>query len=585
MAIVALNCGSSSIKCAVLDGTPLVRKLDARVENIGTPAARLRLNGVERAIQAPDIRSGVDALLTELAAQSGAQELTAVVHRIVHGGERLTRPTLLDGEVLATIDQLGLLAPLHNPPAIAAVRAAREVFTAIPHFAVFDTSFHTTLPPRAREYALSRELCEKRGIRRYGFHGISHEYVAQRTAAYMRQSPRELRVISCHLGNGSSIAAIEYGRSVETSMGMTPLEGLVMGSRAGDLDPGVVLELMRDHDRASLEILLTRESGLVGLTSTNDMRDIERRAAQGDEGCRLALNVYSHRIRKYIGAYAAAMGGVDAIAFTGGVGENSALIRHRCMQRLDFLGATLDEDLNRDALKDSKAQCSELSAPGSRVRLLAIRADEELAMAEAIAPLLAQSKAQAADRRIPVAISARHAHLSPQSIDALFGAGYQLTPRAALSQTGQFAAQETVSLIGPRGRLEKVRLMGPPRTEDQVEISRSDEFVLGVDAPVRVSGDLKNSPGITVEGPNGRITLANGLITARRHIHMNDADASRLGVHDHDVVAVKVDSDGRDLVFSDVTVRVSPSFNLELHLDTDEANAAGLKQGEFVVLV
>jgi acetate kinase len=278
------------------------------------------------------------------------------------------------------------------------------------------------------------------------------------------------------------------------------------------------------------------------------------------------------------------MGGVDAIAFTGGIGENSALIRHRCLQRLDFLGAALDEDLNRDAFTDESQECAELSMPGSRVRLLAVRADEELAMAEMVAPLLAAPR-PAVDMRIPIAISARHAHLSQHTLEQLFGPGFQLTPRTALSQTGQFAAAETISLIGPRGRLDKVRLMGPARKEDQIEISRSDEFALGVDAPVRMSGDLSNTPGITVEGPLGRVTLHSGLIAARRHIHMSVDDAARLGVSDHEVVAVRIDSAGRDLTFNDVTVRVHPTFRLELHLDTDEANAGGVKQGDMATLV
>jgi acetate kinase len=596
MVIIALNCGSSSIKCAVLsqdlgmdqDGAPLRRVLDVRVERIGTPAATLRVGGEEQPeewrVAASTIEAAVQMLVEAVTARLGGRTVTGIVHRVVHGGERFTRPTRIDDDVIATLEKLSALAPLHNPPAVAAIHAARRAFGDIPSYAAFDTSFHATLPPRAREYALPKDVRTKYGIRRFGFHGINHQCVMQRVAAHLRVSPRDLRIISCHLGNGSSIAAIEYGRSVETSMGMTPLEGLVMGTRGGDLDPGALLELMRDHDRPALEDLLTRRSGLAGMTGTNDMRDIERGASEGNEDCRLALNVYAHRIRKYIGAYAATMGGVDAIAFTGGIGENSALIRHRCLQRLDFLGAALDEDLNRDAFTDESQECAELSMPGSRVRLLAVRADEELAMAEMVAPLLAAPR-PAVDMRIPIAISARHAHLSQHTLEQLFGPGFQLTPRTALSQTGQFAAAETISLIGPRGRLDKVRLMGPARKEDQIEISRSDEFALGVDAPVRMSGDLSNTPGITVEGPLGRVTLHSGLIAARRHIHMSVDDAARLGVSDHEVVAVRIDSAGRDLTFNDVTVRVHPTFRLELHLDTDEANAGGVKQGDMATLV
>jgi acetate kinase len=285
------------------------------------------------------------------------------------------------------------------------------------------------------------------------------------------------------------------------------------------------------------------------------------------------------------------MGGADVIAFTGGVGENSALVRHRCMQRLQFLGAALDEDRNRDVRLDAVHDIAVISEELSRAKLLVVRADEELAIAIESAARLGRSSGvplRAADVRgerkdrvmIPVAVSARHAHLSQPSIERIFGPGYQLRVRTPLSQTGQYSAQETIALIGPRGRLDNVRLMGPPRARDQIEISRTDEFTLGVDAPVRLSGDLKNSPGITVEGPSGRVTLPDGLISARRHIHMSPQDAERFGVRDGDNVQVKMDSDGRDLVFGDVTVRVSPDFTLEMHLDTDEANAAGIERGD-----
>lgn len=384
MSIVALNCGSSSVKTAVLDGTPLRRIWDARVEQIATASATLRVGGETRPIDAPSIDAAVDTLLAELRRQIDAQDVVGVLHRVVHGGEQFTSLTPIDAAALAALDALSSLAPLHNPPALVAIRSAREVFTDVPHYAAFDTAFHAALPPYAKEYALSKSVREEFGIRRFGFHGISHEHVMRRVAAHLRRAASELRIVSCHLGNGASIAAIEHGRSVDTSMGMTPLEGLVMGTRAGDLDPGVLLELMRDYDREELERLLTRKSGLFGMTGTNDMREIERRAGEGDADCQLALDMYAHRVRKYIGAYAASMGGVDAIGFTGGVGENSVLIRERCLRGLELIGATLDDDRNRDALKDESQDCVELSAPSSRVRLLALRADEELAMAEAL---------------------------------------------------------------------------------------------------------------------------------------------------------------------------------------------------------
>ena len=573
MRILAINCGSSSIKCAVFSGEPLARSFQLNVENVGTP-------------EMPDIAAAIDALLAQLRTRwMDLGELDAVVHRIVHGGERFTATTLIDDSTLAVLGELDRLAPLHNPPALAAVRQLRELFARIPHIAVFDTAFHTTLPARAREYALPEDIRSRFGIRRFGFHVISHAHVASQVAIAMDRKPQELRIVSCHLGNGASLAAIEYGRSVETSMGMTPLEGLVMGTRAGDLDPGVMLELMRAMTPDELKKLLNSGAGLAGLTGTADLRDIERRAAAGEERCRLAIGLYTHRIRKYIGAYAAIMGGVDALAFTGGVGEHSALVRHRCLQRLGFLGAILDEEHNRLAHVSAELPFVDIATPQSRTRIFVVRADEELSMAQEAARLLAASTTAIPGPRIPVAVSARHAHLSQATIDKLFGPGYQLQSKVVLSQHGQFSAQETVRFVGPRGAIDEVRLMGPPRAHDQVEISRSDEFVLGIDAPVRISGDLANTPGITIEGPRGRLTLPSGVICARRHIHMSVENARRLGVNDCDTVSVRIDSHGRDLVFGDVTVRTAPDFTLELHLDTDEANAAGVSTGDLAELI
>ena len=502
----------------------------------------------------------------------------------MHGGAEFVRPTLLDDAAIPAISALNDLAPLHNPVALAAAALARQQMPGVPHVAVFDTAFHATLPTRAREYALPRDISQRLGIRRYGFHGTSHAQVTRSIAQHLGVDPQTLRIISCHLGNGASVAAVEYGRSVETSMGMTPLEGLVMGTRCGDVDPGVLLHLMNrgGYSAEALGELVNNDSGLKGLAGTNDLRAIEQRAGDGDEACRLAVTLYAHRVRKYIGAYAAVMGGVDVIAFTGGIGENSSLMRHRIVQRLDFLGARLDEDRNRDARISIDAPIFDIADVTSRTRLFVVSANEELEIALQAAALLETGLPADSMQpvRIPIEVSARHAHLTQATIEKLFGTGYWLRERTPLSQHGQFAAVETVALIGPRGRIDNVRLMGPPRDHDQVEISRSDEFVLGVDAPVRISGDLRNTPGITLEGPAGRTTIASGLICARRHIHMNPRDAQRLGLRDLEPVRVRIDSEGRDLTFSDVSVRVAEGFELRLHLDTDEANAAGVKEGD-----
>ncbi|MBW2456498.1 MAG: phosphate propanoyltransferase, partial [Deltaproteobacteria bacterium] len=371
-------------------------------------------------------------------------------------------------------------------------------------------------------------------------------------------------------------------RSVETSMGMTPLEGLVMGTRSGDVDPGVLLHLMRVEklDADGLDRLLNRQSGLAGLSGVgNDLRDIEERASTGDERCRLALNVFAHRVRKYIGAYCAVMGRVDGIVFTAGIGQNSALIRHRICQRLDFLGARLDEERNRTATVGRDAPAVEISQPHSRTRLLVVATDEQHAIAQQAATIILGQDQVAGERSIPVAISARHIHLTPAAVETLFGAGHTLTVRSELSQPGQFACEEQVDVVGPKRTIKGVRVLGPPRSKNQVEISRTDEFFLGIDAPVRDSGDVSGSAGVTLVGPAGQRVLEQGAICARRHIHMGPDDAAHYGVENLDVVEVAIDSDGRDLTFGDVLIRVSPNYALEMHIDTDEANAAELSPG------
>lgn len=332
--------------------------------------------------------------------------------------------------------------------------------------------------------------------------------------------------------------------------------------------------------------MLNRKSGLLGLSGAgNDMRDIEERAAEGNERCRIALHVFAHRVRKYIGAYAAMLGGVDAIVFTAGIGENSALIRHRTAKRLEFLGARLDEDLNRYVKVDRDNPVARISTPTSRTHLLVVATDEQHAIAQETAGMVRGRDRVGAERAIPVAISARHIHLTTEAVYQLFGVGYQLTPRNELSQPGQYACEETLDVVGPKRTIQKVRVLGPVRRANQVEISRTDEFFLGIDAPVRNSGDVKGSAGVTLVGPKGSLKLEEGVICARRHIHMTPDDAAYYGVEDRDVVEVGIDSAGRDLVFGDVLIRVSPKYKLEMHIDTDEGNAAELNRGDEGMLV
>lgn len=563
MNILVLNCGSSSVKYQVIDPDAPQALLAGNIERVGVE------------------RSHADAIAQVLDA-AAAFPIAAIGHRVVHGGERFRDAVLIDDAVTSAIEEWSASAPLHNPHNLAGIRAARLALPQVPQVAVFDTAFHASLPRRARTYAIDPALAARHRLRRFGFHGTSHSYVARLAAESLGRPLSELRLVSLHLGNGASACAIEFGHSTETSMGMTPLEGLVMGTRGGDLDAGVVLALQREAGMSLDEVdrLLNHDSGLEALSGhSHDLRQIEARAAEGDDRSRLAIAVFAHRVRKYIGAYAATMGGLDALILTGGIGENSASMRQRICQRFDFLGLVVDEDANADARPSHAAPVADISRPHARVRTLVVKTNEERMIAQQAARLVSGLTQPRQAGAIPIAVSARHVHLDAATFAALFGEDASPTHFRDLSQPGQYACQEKVALIGPRGRIDGVRLLGPLRSKNQVEVARTDEFALGVDAPVRDSGRTQASAPITLEGPNGSVTLPEGLICAKRHIHMTPDDARRLGVENGEEVEVAITGGPRDLVFGDVLIRVSPAYALEMHIDTDEANAAELSQG------
>ena len=298
---------------------------------------------------------------------------------MVQGGDRFPGPAIVDAKVEADIEDLCTLAPLHNPAHLAGIRAAREAFPDVPHVVVFDTSFHTTLPPEAYTYAIDRELAKKYAIRRYGAHGTSHKYVAERTAALLGKDPAEANVIVAHLGNGASMTAVRGGKSVETSMGLTPLEGLVMGTRSGDIDPAVVFHLQRVAGMSTdqSDDLLNRRSGMLGLSGSSDLRDVHAAVEAGDENALLALKVYCHRLQHYFGAYYALLGRVDAIAFTAGVGENDEIVRLRTLTGLEHLGIVVDPERNRGR----KSSETVISADGSPITVFVVPTNEELEIA------------------------------------------------------------------------------------------------------------------------------------------------------------------------------------------------------------
>jgi acetate kinase len=528
----------------------------------------------------------VGAALREVVAALPAGGVDAVGHRVVHGGERLVQPTPIDDAVLQVIEECAVYAPIHNPANLLGIRAAREIVPDVPHVAVFDTAFHAAMPERAFLYGLPYELYLERGVRRYGFHGPSHQYMAACAAEHLRTDPSRLRLITCHLGGGASVAAIEGGVSVDTSMGMTPLEGLLMGTRAGDLDPAIPLLLVADgRTPAAVDELLNRRSGLAGLSGLGpDFRDLQEAAERGDARARLAIDVFVHRLRKYIGAYAALLGGADAIVFTGGIGENSALVRERVCESLGFLGADLDPARNAAARPAGNGDVVDVAVRHGRTRILVVRTDEERMIAREVVRCVAGPTAairSVRTRPIPIGVSVRHVHLSRADCDALFGPGYELTRRRDVTQPGQFVTRETVDLIGPRGEIAGVAIIAPLRGETQVEIARTDARRLGVDPPLRESGKLDGTPGLRLRGPHAEIAIPRGVILAHRHVHMHPDEAAQFGVGDRDVIQIRVDGD-REMTMGDVLVRVHPSFRLDLHLDTDEANGAGLDNDSVV---
>jgi acetate kinase len=580
MRILVFNAGSSSLKFGVFEGeTQLFKGSFARFSG-GHCETVLAGEAGQAAI--PDLEEAIAAVPGVLA-RFGVEGLTAVGHRIAHGGADFTGPVLLDEATLARIEALTPLAPLHNPANLAAVMLARRTWPELPQVGVFDTAFHLTNPARATTYAVPAAW-RAAGLRRFGFHGTSHKYVAERAAEALGLALGDLRIISLHLGNGASACAISHGRSLDSSMGMTPLEGLVMGTRSGDVDPGAFGFLHRrlGLDIPAIEAALYEDSGLKALAGSADMRDLEARAGAGDTDAQAAISLYAYRARKYVGAYAAAMGGVDVLVFTGGIGEHSATMRQRICEGLGFMGLVLDHD--RNAAPDLGGRAApQVQADESRVKVMVTETAEQLMIAREAARLLTRPALVPAP--LPVAVSGRHVHLCETGVAALFGPGYRLHEAVPLRQPGNWAARERVVIEGPKGRLEHVAILGPLRARTQIEVSRTDSFHLGIDAPVRDSGQLDGTPKVRLLGPAG-VFETDGLIVAARHIHINPEEAAARGLADRQMVDVRVAGrDGRDIVFTHTLVRVSARAFAEMHIDTDEANAAGITgagEGELV---
>ncbi|MFB8385762.1 acetate/propionate family kinase [Microbacterium sp. NPDC055910] len=399
--VLVVNSGSSSFKYQLIDMQTESVLASGLVERIGEavgravhtveaaaladprgPAPTVVEATYERELAIPDHTAGFAVMLDAFAEHGPSLDErppVAVGHRVVHGGARFFEPTIITPLVEINIDELSMLAPLHNPGALQGIRAARLAFADIPHVAVFDTAFHQTLAPAAYTYAIDRELAAEHRIRRYGFHGTSHKFVSEAAAAFVGRPLGDLTQIVFHLGNGASVTAIDGGRSVDTSMGMTPLEGLVMGTRSGDIDPAVLLQLGRRAGMSidDLDTLLNKRSGLRGLAGVSDMRDVVQRMEKGDAAATLAFEVYLHRLRGYAGAYLAQLGGVDVISFTAGVGENSALVRAGALATLGFAGVEIDPARNEERARGTRR----ISTDASRVTVLVVPTDEELEIA------------------------------------------------------------------------------------------------------------------------------------------------------------------------------------------------------------
>ncbi len=389
MKILVLNSGSSSIKFQLFNMKEENVLAKGRVTRIGNENSTLKYESekqdkFKKTIDISNHSDGLQVIKEYLLSDKkgvikNIDDIDAIGHRVVHGGEAFSRPTLIDAKVENKIDELSDLAPLHNPHNLTGIKECKKIFPGKPQTAVFDTGFHQTIPEKAYLYAIPYEYYEKYGIRRYGFHGTSHKFVAKRAAELMNTPLDELKLISCHLGNGASMAAIKHGNSIDTSMGLTPLEGLVMGTRCGDIDPAIVPFMMNKLDISAEEMdtIMNKESGLYGVSGvSNDSRDVEEAAEAGNHQAEVALKIFDYRVKKYIGAYTAAMGGVDAIVFTAGIGENSIETRENILGGLEYLGLELDKEANNCRSKEQI-----ISTEDSKVKALVIPTNEELVIA------------------------------------------------------------------------------------------------------------------------------------------------------------------------------------------------------------
>ena len=394
MKILVVNCGSSSLKYQLIDSATEEVSASGQCERIGLDGIfSIKVNGkkIEKEVDIPNHSVGMKTVLDALvdpehAVLKSLDEIEAIGHRVVHGGEKFSSSVLIDEEVIREIDECSALAPLHNPANILGIRACQKIMPGVPNVAVFDTAFHQTMPAKAYLYGIPKEYYEKYGIRRYGFHGTSHAFVSERLAELAGLDINNSKMIICHIGSGASISAVVNGKSVDTSMGMTPLEGLVMGTRCGDMDPTIVEYLAHSLNKSLEEVMviLNKKSGVLGISGvSSDFRDLDKASNEGNERAKLAVEVFSYRTAKYIGSYIAAMNGVDAIVFTAGLGENNIVVREQILNHFGYMGITLDKEANQ-----IRGEEKIISTPDSKVTVAVIPTNEELAIAHETVALL-----------------------------------------------------------------------------------------------------------------------------------------------------------------------------------------------------
>jgi acetate kinase len=589
MKILTLNTGSTSLKFALYDIEARVRNpIKGAYSSINTKDHSLSFElefdktaSIRAITNANSVKKVLENLFL-LLSDFNLTSIHAIGHRVVHGGPQSHSALIINEYLINEIKKFEIFCPLHTPAVLEGIEIANTLWPDATKIAVFDTSFHQTIPEFASTYAIPKKWREL-GLKKYGFHGISHQWAANKIIEEFPERFNNLKVISCHLGSGASMCAIQNGISIDNSMGASPLDGLIMNSRPGDLDPSIIPIISQTLELRIGDIYRTlfSECGLTALTGVSNFSLIESLANDGNIEANNALKMYAYRIKKYLGSYIAIMGGLDCLIFTGGIGENSTIIRSLVCEGLSNLGITIDNFKN-DNVFIGNSKAAPINCDSSKVKVFVLTSNEQAVIAMETNNLLSNHPISLSafnnPEFIPVSVSARHIHLSNADLDCLFGDGYKLHKLHDLYQPGSWAAVETVSLIGPRDTIENVRILGPTREKTQIEISKSDAIHLGIDVPIRPSGDLVDTPYILVKGVHAYIRT-DGLIIASRHIHTNPDDANRIGLCDGKKVCVSITNSNRKLVFKDVLVRVSERFKTEMHIDTDEANAGDISYG------